>query len=195
MVICPSCLNEVPEKKFCEQCGTPLKSQAASPSKQTPAPPQVAQTEPVGEKECPVCRQYYLDDANYCKDCRYEGKPVSLVDKGSVVSVTIKLTDIETGKSSEFMITTTKQFGRIDFKQWQEDGGITNDEWSHISKKHFKIDIKNGVYKITDTKSANGTYLNDKKLASEVTTDLQNGAEIGLPMGGGNIKNFTVEIK
>jgi len=213
MVRCPNCLKEAPDKKFCEHCGTPLKSQVGktpAPQSTAPAPthPGAQQTAPAPtyqapvagrsgtEMECPICRQIYPGDAKYCKDCRYEGKPVSLVEKGSVPSIKIRFIDIATGKSLDFSTTNMKQFGRADFIQWyQNEGLLTKDEWSHISKKHFKIEKSpKNRYTISDTMSGNGTHLNGNTLIPAEPIELGKGSEIGLPVGGKKILKFRVEI-
>lgn len=214
MVICPNCFKDVMDKKFCEECGAPLKEKAASPSPEpeiaiepeeqiihTPES-QMPQTEFVApaskiEKECPFCHNIYPGDANYCKECKLEGLPVSLVEKGKMKQTVIRLVNPESGKALEFPIMASRQFGREDFKTWyQSDSLISKDEWSHISKKHFMIEKKrDGTFVLMDTKSSNGTQLNGFWLAAEEPNQIDKDSELSLPLGGQKMMRVQIDIK
>ncbi len=207
MVKCPNCLKEVPDKKFCENCGYLLKPDSGEVEpkieknriiqKLQESENQVHVGVSNGTKICPVCGREFPSSANFCNSCRgSDGRPVRLVEKSQINKLHIKLIDAATNNYLEFNIYKSKQFGREDFKAWYKNGGILNkDEFIHISRKHFKISEKeDGSIVIVDTNSSNGTYLNDVAMEPSKEYTLETGNEIGFYLGGDRMLKLRAEF-
>ena len=66
-----------------------------------------------------------------------------------------------------------KQFGRQDFLR-----NVSEDNLKYISRNHFNISYKNGMYYIQDTKSAGGTKLNGNEIKNSGEIQLNKGDKI-----------------
>lgn len=178
MARCPNCMNEVPEKNFCEICGTPMRMGA--PGAGQPG---------VYEKHCPYCKKSYPPEANFCKDCVVDGRSVNLLARDESELTKIDLVEVVTNNKVTYTFSGFKQFGRKDFREWYRLYNlITKVEWRHISRNHFRIEEKEGGFILFDTKSSNGVILNDNQMVPEKPYPVESGAEIGIPMGNRNIK-------
>lgn len=89
------------------------------------------------------------------------------------------------GGASETMFRISKPEFTIGRNASTVDGVITYNK--AIGRRHCKIIFENGSYYIVDLNSANGTYVNDKKIASMENTPIRNGDTIRLANS-----NFTV---
>ena len=75
MVICPDCKSEVPDEKFCKNCGAYLKNEIKTPVK---------------SKYCANCGSELEGDVKFCANCGYDiknriKKPAEEVQKKNII--------------------------------------------------------------------------------------------------------------
>jgi pSer/pThr/pTyr-binding forkhead associated (FHA) protein len=58
------------------------------------------------------------------------------------------------------------------------DLGLDDGYNAGVSRRHAILSYKNGVYTVEDLGSANGTFINGRRLAPQVPTPLANGDEL-----------------
>jgi len=181
MITCERCKNENLEgAQYCEDCGAPLRPNAASRSDQDPS------NQPFFEAESDGQNGFHSPAAVPQTELA-AGKAAAAVNLsasgGSKNRPHAKLV-IERGKSvgKQFMLSAEEsQIGR-----WDADGGVfpdvdldSDDPEAKVSRRHARIIVAEGKYFVEDLGSTNGTFVNrGKRLAPGTRQPLNDGDEI-----------------
>jgi hypothetical protein len=135
-------------------------------------------------KTCESCQVSYPDSATACSNCGGE-----LVKKSTTRPTAIQKTPGNmrlwheaTGKEIPLQLPGEWVLGRAD-GPWMPDLdleplGASADEG--VSRKHAMVAIQGATVTITDTRSANGTLINDKLIPTETPQTLTDGDVITL---------------
>lgn len=159
MIECPSCGRQHrPGTLFCSECGVYLP---------TGGP---LRTEPLPEEELPASR------AN-------PWATGAEAEKEAVKPAMLRITMTESNRQVELPVVSEIYLGRLDAAHGifpdldlTADGGLEGG----VSRRHAKIHQKGNRFYIEDVGSANGTFLNGKRLTPYLPHPLQEGDELQL---------------
>ncbi|MFO7742777.1 MAG: FHA domain-containing protein [Anaerolineae bacterium] len=159
MIECPSCGHKHrPGTLFCTECGVYLPSGGP------------LGTEPIPEGDLPAARV-----RGWQSDSAGEGQQES----PAALSISVP----SSGRQIPVPSAKAVEVGRLDAAHGifpdvdlAPDGGLEGG----VSRRHCKICYQEGRYLVEDLGSANGTFLNGKRLTPYLTHALENGDELQL---------------
>lgn len=82
---------------------------------------------------------------------------------------------VEAGKSAVFGRSRSCDFSLRNCKRWPEtekEDSPACESSKTVSRKHFKVTVKNGEHVVIEDLSSNGTFLDDKRIDRHVINDL-----------------------
>jgi len=94
---------------------------------------------------------------------------------------TVTLVIMNSGRRIKLDVSDDLLIGRKDNARGifpDVDLGLDGGYDAGVSRRHAILSHKDGVYRIEDLDSANGTFVNDRRLAPQATTALSNGDEL-----------------
>lgn len=175
MVICQACGSEQSDSsQFCDECGTRLNRQAEA-----------------SEFQASVSEAPFYQSANVTsvgipailEDVNEEEKSLVKAETSDNKNVHAGLV-IERGNSvgKEFVLVSDENY----IGRWDADNGVfpdidldAFDSEAKISRRHARINFKDGIYTIEDLGSTNGTYVNrGRRLIPGTPHRLNDGDEI-----------------
>jgi hypothetical protein len=161
MIECPSCgRKHRPGTLFCSQCGTYLP---------TGGP---LRTEPLPEEELPTARA-----TPWGSGSDEEGRA------GSAPASQMRLRAVSTGREIQVPPTPEACVGRLDAAHGifpeidlTPEGGLD----AGVSRRHCKIHQRGAAHLVEDIGSANGTFVNGRRLTPYLPHSLKDGDELQL---------------
>ncbi len=159
MIRCPACDRQHRAGTlFCKECGTYLPTGSA------------LRTDPLSEKERTAPQANPWSDG--AGDIPESKEPA-----------TIRVTIPETGRQVQLPAASDILIGRLDaasqvFPQLDltADGGLE----AGVSRRHAKVHHQDGRFLVEDLGSANGTYVNGRRLTSYLPHPIRSGDELRL---------------
>ena len=151
--------------------GQPAGSSLPAPNGTLPAPPQPV-TDEDEEHACMVCGYSNHNRAHFCGRCgaslagRPPGKLQVLGPNGVLWERRISENPFNIGRRS----LSRQIFPHLDLTY--------NDPAAYVSRQHARIVADAGGYFLEDLGSANGTFLNDRRLPGGVPTRMRNGDRV-----------------
>jgi serine/threonine-protein kinase len=127
---------------------------------------------PTGVRECPICGTTNQPKAHFCGRCgaalsgRPPGKLQVMGPNGVLWERRVLENPFNIGRRS----LSRQVFPHLDLTY--------NDPAAYVSRQHARIVADDGGYFIEDLGSANGTYLNERRLPPGVPTRLRNGDKV-----------------
>lgn len=118
-------------------------------------------------KECPICKKEYDDSDDFCDE--HDIRLVSVQEKLKL-SIPTSLTLQHQTKSFLGGFTLVIKESCILGRENTDE--LAKAEYEDISRKHCEIIFKEGGIYIQDSKSSNGTWINDKKLEEDKQTQI-----------------------
>ncbi len=175
MIICQACGSKQSDNsQFCDECGTRLNRQTETSGVQTKMSEspfyQPANVTSVGIP--PISDDQENEEDSLVEAEKSDNKNVHaslVIERGSSV-----------GK--EFVLVSDENY----IGRWDADNGVfpdvdldAFDSEAKVSRRHARINLKNGVYSIEDLGSTNGTYVNrGRRLIPGTPHRLTDGDEI-----------------
>jgi pSer/pThr/pTyr-binding forkhead associated (FHA) protein len=159
MIVCPSCGRENrPGMVFCSECGTHLITGGT------------LQTDPLPEEELP-----------HRKASPWASTSVEEPDAGPPTLLRIKV--VSSGREVELPLIAEVNVGRVDrghgiVPELDLTRDVTLEDG--VSRRHCKIHRRGSRYLIEDVGSANGTFLNGRRLTPYLLHVLSDGDELQL---------------
>ena len=148
---------------------------SATPSPTTPSPrpgPPVIVEKPPTERTCPRCREVNRPSARFCRRCGYVFVP-PLPPVLSLVEPVEARWEYPLRDSS---VLIGRRGGELpvdlDLDFYDPEG--------YVSRNHARITMERRRYQVTDLSSANGTYVNDERIAPRQPRSLRQGDRIRL---------------
>ncbi len=157
MIECPSCgKKHRPGTLFCAECGIYLPT--GGTLRTTPLPADELPQSPTSPQEA-----------------------IPLEKELQQIHHTLRIEVVETGRQIQLPITAELLLGREDAAHGifpdldlTHDGGLEKG----VSRRHAKIFRQEGEFYIEDVGSANGTFLNDRRLTPYLPYPLQEGDQV-----------------
>ena len=181
MITCERCKNEnLDGAQYCDDCGAPLRPNAASESGRDPAEPSSLKAEGDGQNG-------FHSPAAVPEPELAAGQAAAAVNLsssgGSKNKAHAKLV-IERGRSVGKQFTLSAEESQIG--RWDADGGVfpdvdldSDDPEAKVSRRHARITRVDGKYFVEDLGSTNGTFVNrGKRLSAGTRQPLNDGDEI-----------------
>ncbi|MEP6912051.1 MAG: FHA domain-containing protein [bacterium] len=181
MITCERCKNEnLDGAQYCDDCGAPLRPNAASRSDRDPSEPNSIKAEGDGQNG-------FHSPAAVPEPELAAGQAAAAVNLsssgGSKNKAHAKLV-IERGRSVGKQFTLSAEESQIG--RWDADGGVfpdvdldSDDPEAKVSRRHARITRVDGKYFVEDLGSTNGTFVNrGKRLSAGTRQPLNDGDEI-----------------
>jgi hypothetical protein len=138
-------------------------------------------------RNCPECGAFYLPNTLFCESCGMalstsQNQPTPVPSKAGPDSDLLRAMACEitsTGRHIELLLSAAalvigrsdRQAGILPSLDLAGDGGMENG----VSRQHARLLVKEGHILVEDLHSANGTWVNDKRLPPDQPFTLHRG--------------------
>lgn len=183
---------------FCDECGEPLSSAAATPAASPAVAPAAINTSS-GTLVCPSCGATNPAGEAFCSNCGVSllGTPVPVpagVDISTQSAAPAAISSAPAGLQARLIVEADNQefdlTGKDNITLGREDA-VSNiypdvdltphgGEEGGVSRFHARIFVENGQYMLEDENSTNFTFLNRQRLTAKTPTPLHDNDEVRL---------------